>query len=63
MASVHCIALLEHFIKMRASYFDTDFVSQMNLTASLHSLHRKRTQMMKIILLSCYILVIIARKY
>ena len=32
MVSVHCTILLEHVIKLKASYFDTDLVSQMKLT-------------------------------
>ena len=32
MVLVHCTILLEHFIKMRALCFDTDFVLQMKLT-------------------------------
>ena len=32
VVSVHCITLLDHVIKMRASCFDTDFASQMKLT-------------------------------
>ena len=33
--SVHYTTLLEHVIKMRVSYFDTDFVSQIKLTTLL----------------------------
>ena len=32
IVSVHCTALLEHVIKITASYFDSGFISQMKLT-------------------------------
>ena len=32
MVLAYCIILLEHVIKMQASCFDTDFVSQIKLT-------------------------------
>ena len=37
---VHCTTLLDHVIKKRASYFNTDFVSQMRLTTNPNSLLR-----------------------
>ena len=35
MVSVHCTTVLEHVIKMRASCFNTDIVTQMKLTKLL----------------------------
>ena len=39
IVSVHCAALLEHVIKITASYFDTGFISQIKLT-TINSLLR-----------------------